>query len=192
MLPELAKDEAQERRNRIYLRLEAVLLAATVAGCAGLMVLHVFWLAVIVIVLSAWQLIAFPACFLYLIGKPLVTSESPKFRRRLRKQPALSDDEFYDQYYRGSDVPKDTVLRLRRCLMEEFDPLVERAIPSDCLALLNDEIEFVCVLWTVGQHLNIRFVRADYQTIDGSFDNLIRETHRRLSKFPRWVSWHEG
>jgi len=187
MLPELAKDDAQERCNRVYLQLEVFLLAATVAGCAGLTVLHVFWLAVIVIMLLAWQLIAFPACFLYLIGKPLVTSESPKFRRRLRKQPALSDDEFYEQYYRGSDVPKDTVVRLRRCLIE-FDPLVLHAIPSDCLALLNDEIDFACVLWTVGRDLNIRFVRADYQDIDGSFDNLIRETHRRLSKFPRWVS----
>ncbi len=187
MLPELAKDDTQERRNRLYLQLEVFLLAATVAGCAGLTVWHVFWLAVIVIVLLAWQLIAFPACFLYLIGKPLVTSESPKFRRRLREQPALSDDEFYDQFYRGSDVPKDTVVRLRRCLIEEFDPLVERAIPSDCLALLNDEIDFADVLWTVGRRLNIRFVPADYQNIDGSFDNLIRETHRRMSRFPRWV-----
>ncbi|HEV2945872.1 MAG TPA: hypothetical protein VGX70_00755 [Gemmataceae bacterium] len=189
MLPELARDDAQKRRNRFYLQLEVFLLAATVAGCAGLTVLHVFWLAVIVIVLLAWQLIAFPACFLYLIGKPLVTSESPKFRRRMRKQPALSDDEFYDQYYRGSDVPKDTVVRLRRCLIEEFDPMVERALPSDCLALLNDEIDFADVLWRVGQHLNIRFVRADYQNIDGSFDNLVRETHRRLSKYPRWTNF---
>jgi hypothetical protein len=188
MLPELAKDDAQERRNRLYLQLEVLLLAATVAGCAGLTVLHVFWLAVIVIVLLAWQLVAFPACFLYLIGKPLVTSESPAFRRRLRKQPALNDDEFYDRYYRRTDIAKDTVVRLRRCLIEEFDPLVERAIPSDCIALLNDEIDFADVLWRIGRELNIRFVRADYKNIDGSFDNLIRETHRRVSRFPRWVS----
>jgi hypothetical protein len=96
MLPELAKDDAQERRNRLYLQLEGFLLAATVAGCAGLTVLHVFWLAVIVIVLLAWQLIAFPVCFLYLIGKPLVTSESPEFRRRLRKRDrfAILPDPF--------------------------------------------------------------------------------------------------
>jgi hypothetical protein len=188
MLPELAKDEAQERRNLFYLVLEGLLLTAAVAGCAGLTVLHVFWLAIIVIVLLAWQLVALPASFLYLIGKPLVTSESPKFRRRLRKLPALSEDEFYDQYYRRTEIPKDTVVRLRRCLIEEFDPLVEHAIPSDCLALLDDEIDFADVLWRVGRELNIRFVRADFKNIDGTFDNLIRETHRRLSRFPRWVS----
>jgi len=187
MLPELAKDDAQERRNQIYLRLEVILLTATVAGCAGLTVLHVFWLAVIVIVLLAWQL-ALPACFLYLIGKPLVTSESPKFRRRLRKLPVLSEDEFYDQYYRRTEIPKDTVVRLRRCLISEFHPLVERAVPSDCLALIEDEVDFADALHMVGRELNIRFIRADYKNIDGTFDNLIRETHRRVSRFPRWVS----
>ena len=189
MLPELAKDEAQERRNRFYLQLEVFLLSAAVAGCAGVFVLRAFWIGVIAVALSAWQLIAFPVCYLHIIGKPMFsTSESREFRRRLRHQPIFSDDEFYEQYYQGSDVPKDTVVRLRRCLIEEFDPLVEHAIPSDCLALLNDEIDFADVLWRVGRELNIRFVRADYKNIDGSFDNLVREAHRRLSRFPRWVS----
>src|SRR5262245_46643638 len=98
----------------------------------------------------------------------LSTSESREFQRRLRKQPALSDDEFYEQYYRGSDVPRDTVVRLRHCLIQEFDPLVEHAFPSDCLALLNDEIDFADVLWRVGRDLNIRFIRTDYKNIDGT------------------------
>lgn len=187
MLPaEQAKDDAQKRRYRLLIALEAFLLAVTIAGCAGLTVLHVFWLAVIVIVLCACHLVLVPVCFLYLIGMPIATSQSPEFRRRLRERPALDDEEFYARYYRASDIPKETVVRLRQCLME-FDPLAERAIPSDRLDLLDDESDFAEVLWMIGRDLGIQFTEADYKSIDGSLDNLVREVHRRLNRFPRWL-----
>jgi hypothetical protein len=111
---------------------------------------------------------------------PLIPSaESRRFRRQLNERPALSDEEFYARYYEGSGVLRDIPDRLRRSLLD-LDPLLDRAIPSDFLYLLDDELDFANVLYLIEREFSLRFTEADNRGLDGTLDNLIRLVQSRI------------
>lgn len=113
---------------------------------------------------------------------PLVDSaESKAFRKELRERAVLSDAEFYARYYDGSGIPSEISAGVRRAL-HSVDSLFERAIPTDRLFHLYDELDFGDVLKAIEQEFKIRFSEADRATVDGTLENLIRLVHhRRLS-----------
>ena len=57
--------------------------------------------------------------------------------------------------------------------------LKKRAIPTDHLFHLYDELDFRAVLKEIEREFKIRFAKADWATVDGTFDNLVRLVHRR-------------
>jgi hypothetical protein len=191
-------DEAeQKRRYRLLMAVEGVLLLATWLGCPGLRIAPATgsWgapLAVILVILFVWHIIAIPICFLYLIGKPIVISFSPlidtpesrAFQKQLRERPVLDDQEFYARFYEGSGIPREIPARLRSVL-KSIHPLFDRAIPSDFLYLLNDDLDFGSdVLDPIGQEFGLRFASPEQEGIDGTLDNLIRLVHKRRAGTP--------
>lgn len=181
--------DAQKHRYRVFLIVECVLLVVAGVGSAGLFS-HLIgrWAVGPISVLWMWHIVAIPICLMYLIGRPIImtlsplimSAESREFRRRLKERRALSDDEFYARYYEGSGIPRDIPGRLRRVLLV-VDPLLERVIPSDFLYLVDDEMDYVEVLYIVEREFGIHFAAVDYKDIDGSFDNLVHQIHMRLN-----------
>jgi hypothetical protein len=179
----------QKRRYRAFLAAEAVLLAVAVAGCAGAYKHSVgAWAIWPLTLLWTWHVVALPIAFLYLIGRPIVMSLSPlfpsaesrTFRQTLRDRPWLADAEFYARYFAGSGIPEDIVTRVRQSLAR-IDHLYERAVPSDLLYLLGDDLDFADVIAFVGKAFGVRLFKSDYDDFDGSLDNLVRQVHRRIS-----------
>jgi hypothetical protein len=89
------------------------------------------------------------------------------------------NNEFYARFYQGSDIPRDIPVRVRDRLLE-LDGLADRLVPTDCLPLLVEELDYADVLRWVGREFEVRFTRADYPAVDGTLDNLIRLVHVRL------------
>jgi hypothetical protein len=183
----LADEAAQKHHYRLFITVESILLVIAVLGCAGALS-HVVgeWAKWPLTALWMWHIVAIPICFLYLIGKPVVmtlsplipSAESRKFWRQLNERPPLKDEEFYARYYEGSGIPRDIPARLRRSLLD-LDPLLDRAIPTDFLYLLDDELDFADVLYLIEREFDLRFTETDHKRLDGTLDNLIRLIHSR-------------
>jgi hypothetical protein len=178
---------------RLFMAGESLLLMMTVWGCVAFGRFEIW--AVVFGVLCVWHVVAIPICFLYLIGKPVVmtlvplisSAESRAFRRQLRERPALSDDEFYARFYEGSGIPSELSGRLRHTLTD-LDPLIERIFPSEFIYLLDDDIDFADVLYLVEKEFGVRFDRTDHDSLDGTFDNLVRLVQMRLDPESRHFS----
>jgi hypothetical protein len=180
---------ASQGRYRLFVTVESVLLLITVLGLAGLFGQSIARLLLALFgFLLLWHLIAIPICFMYLFGTPIVMSLSPlidsaesrAFRRQLKERPALSDDDFYALFYGGSGIPRDIPARLRHALLSA-DPLFERAIPSDVLYHLYDDLDIADVVDFVEMEFGIAFTKADHRGIDGTFDNLVQLVRRRTN-----------
>lgn len=176
--------------HRGLIAIECVLLPVTilawVAAADGLIARNLFT-ALLITVLSTWHIVVIPICFMYLIGNPVVmslvplvdSSESKAYRRELRERIALSDAEFYARYYEGTEISSETAARVRHEL-SDFDLLYERALPTDRLYFLYDDLDYADILTLIEQEFRLRFSTADREAVDGTLDNLIRLTHRRI------------
>jgi len=181
-------ENTQKRRYRILILIEGLLLGLTVMGFVAVgygRVGHwIIWPLTLVVI---WHVVVIPICVMYLIGNPVVMSLSPlipsaestAFRMRLSERPAVGDAEFYG-FFAESGIPGEIVARLRRCLLK-LDPLIERATPDDNLCLLDDELDFACLLHLVEREFGIKFAeKTDYKTIDGTLGNLLRLTYSKI------------
>jgi hypothetical protein len=179
------------RRWRLFLIAEGILLAVAIAATwVAVSIRPAAWFPVPVGILWTWLVCTLPIAILYLLGCPPVITLSPlipsaatrAFRKELKRRPSLSDSEFHARFYAGSGIAADIPARVRRCLAE-FDPLAERAIPADCLLLLDDDLDYADVLHRVGEEFGVGITEADYAAVDGTLDNLVRLVHARR--------WHE-
>jgi hypothetical protein len=171
---------------------EGLLLGLSVLGSFAVIYQRVGrWIAFPLTILIMWHLIVIPICVMYLIGKPVVISLSPlfssaesrAFRKRLAERPQLSHEEFYSRFFADSGIPSEVPARLRNCLLT-LDPLINRAIPDDNLGLLDDELDFVCVLRLIEKEFGIKFAKADYKAVDGTLGNLLRLAWSKIHESP--------
>jgi hypothetical protein len=187
------KDVARNRRWRLFVAVESVLVVLTILGFMGLAnsPALVAWVLGVLVLLCLWHCIALPMCFLYLIGKPAVISlgplfyspESIAFRRQLRQRSALGDEEFYARFYEGSGMPKEIPARLRRSLLKH-DKLFDRVNPAEFLPLVDDDLDFGDIVLGIEREFGIRFPKKDIKLIDGTLDNLILLVHWYLNGQP--------
>jgi hypothetical protein len=189
-----SEEPTRRHRYRVFITAESIILLLTILLCAGLLrsAFYAAWMGVLISILWMWHIVAIPICFFYLIGKPiqitlvpLVDSpESKAFRTKLRERAALSDPEFHARFYADSGIPGAVSAGVRRAL-RALHPLFERAIPTDRLYFLHDELDFDRdVLESTEREFKIRFSKADRETVDGTLDNLVRLVHRRLTSEP--------
>lgn len=179
-----------KQRWRFFLLLNVALLLGFIGGISGILSCPpVFkWAIYPLIIVGACLSFTLPTCVLYLIDGPLVMSlaplipspESSAYRQVLLKRNALTDDQFYARFYDGSGIPFDTVTRLRHCLFV-LDPLFDRIFPCDYFAILDDELDFATVLYLACQEFQIHFNPVDHDSVDGTFDNLVRLLHMKIS-----------
>ena len=178
-------DDTRGRQYRWLVSVEGVLLLATWGmSYVGMLNEPAFWLFV---ALFLWHVVGFPICLLWVM-RPLVLSFAPliqtpetrEFRRMLSERPALDDDTYYRNFYEGSEIPKDVLVRLRRCVWH-LDRLIDRVIPSDHVYLLDDEFDFSVVVWLAEKEFGIRFDKSEYEQLDGTFDNLIRLVQKKIN-----------
>lgn len=159
-----------------------------VAGFQGVGLWVIWPLALLIM----WHIVVIPICVMYLIGKPIVmtlsplfpSAESRAFRKRLSEQPVFNDLEFYGRFFAESGIPIEMVARLRNCMLS-VDPLIENATPDDNLCLLDDELDFACVLHLVEKEFGVQFTKADdYKSMDGTLGNLLRLTFSKIHHLP--------
>jgi hypothetical protein len=116
-------------------------------------------------------------------------SESERaYAEELYRRPKLSDDDFYDRFYAGSDVPKEIPRRLRALYEEIVGDDLSGLQPQDNHAAIYDGLDFADVLYRVERefklkipHENVVKAPLTYKgksspegEIDGSFDSVVR------------------
>jgi hypothetical protein len=116
-------------------------------------------------------------------------SESERaYHAILQERPRRNDDEFFDEFYAGSSIPRDIPIRLRK-LYEEIIGVDFLALrPEDNHAIIYDEVDFAEVIYRVGREFSLNIPietvleapltyrgRASPQgEIDGTFDSVVR------------------
>jgi hypothetical protein len=167
-------------------RLETV-LPFVVAGVSGAL-LACFWLLRpfgdfdfwMIGILGTVLIFDLPVCLLILIGRPPVMTLAPllpsaderRFRRAVRERPLLSDDEFYDQSYRDSEIPSHIAIRLRKIYAVELG--MEKVWPEDKATDFDGELDLADLLIDVEDELGVQFTEAEVEQLDGSFDSIVK------------------
>jgi hypothetical protein len=138
------------------------------------------------IILVVVLVVDLPICFLILIGKPPIMTLSPLIPsaeertnwKRLKEREVLDDDAFYERFYRGSGIPKEIPLRLRRSYANGL--LMDRVWPEDKAVEFDWELDFGDVLDRAERDFGVRFTDEEIGQIDGSFDSVVRLVAKKL------------
>ena len=106
----------------------------------------------------------------------LFTTEYERFLRRVwRERPRLSDEEFYDRFYRGSGIDPAIPSRVRAELEQALGENMGALHPSDNLVFGFEDVDFADILFRMGRVFDVRVpVQAFPAEIDGTVDSLIR------------------
>lgn len=117
-------------------------------------------------------------------GEPGDESERA-YEAELRRRPQLDDDDFYEQYYAGSGVPRSNPLRYRRLLRSILGIDLAALQPQDNIAAIFEGLDFADVLYRINREFRVsiplevvRFDPCDpadaTPSIDGTFDSVVR------------------
>jgi hypothetical protein len=182
-----------KRRWRLFVVANGLLLAGFVVGHRHFWGPRpvVPWKSMFFAAVFLWFIVSIPACILYLLGRPLVLTfdlahVSLASRRQwaaLKRRLPLSDDEFYESFYLGSEISKEVLIRLRRSLNSAY-PRINRVVPTDIIPLLDEEIDFDDVIDVIEGDFGIKFGPSDPEKFDGTFDSLAHLLQARLKEKP--------
>lgn len=116
-------------------------------------------------------------------------SESERaYEFELRRRPQLKEDDFYERFYAGSDVPKGIPIRLRQVYEKAMGDDLSGLHPQDNFAAIYDWLDFSVILDRVEREFKLRIplaavVKAPLKyrgkssstgEIDGTFDSVVR------------------
>jgi len=129
-----------------------------------------------------------PVCVLIVIGRPPVMTLSPllpsaeerRFRRAVRERPWLSDDEFYDRFYRDSGVPHHIPIRLRKIYATELG--MDGVWPEDKATDFDGELDFADLVTAVADEFGVQFTERELGQMDGSFGSIVKCVVGKLDK----------
>ena len=103
-------------------------------------------------------------------------SAEREYRQLCKTRPNLTDQEFYDAFYRGTDIPIETCTRIRRVLKTQLRMANVR--PDDNVATIFDDIDVGETCFEIGEEFELKFPDNIIDNIDGTIDSLIRATER--------------
>jgi hypothetical protein len=125
---------------------------------------------------------------LALLANCCLSKEERAYEDELGKRPKLDDDEFFEQFYAASGIPKDIPVRLRKLYKEMLGEEHSALQPQDNLAFIYGEIDFADVLYRVGREFKLKIPletatkapltykgkSSSTGEIDGTFDSVVR------------------
>jgi len=139
---------------------------------SALFTVFIFDLTVCVYVLVKWLRTGVPPDLLSELM--MTTTKGREFHRKLRSQPKLDEDEFYEAFYSRSGVPKQLVGQLRRLLESVFGYDLAGLHPCDNLAYVDDEMDFAVVFDRIDRDLKLKLTRDAFRNMECTFDSLLR------------------
>jgi hypothetical protein len=104
----------------------------------------------------------------------------------LRRRPDLTDEQFYDTFFAGSQIPKEIPVRLRRLYQEIFGYDFSALNPNDNIALIFDFVDFADVLYRIEREFGLKIPLSACKSdggrgkIDGTFDSVVRYLNEAL------------
>ena len=125
-------------------------------------------------------LVDIPLCVLTLIGYPVTMTLSPLIPsreerekwREMRGRLPLSDDEFIEQFYSGTSVPRDIPLRLRQIYAHQLG--MDKVHPKDLATDFDWELDLWELVLEVQDEFGVEFTKEEILKLDGSFDSIVR------------------
>jgi acyl carrier protein len=99
-----------------------------------------------------------------------------EYRQLCKTRPNLTDQEFYDAFYRVSEIPFDTCARVRRVLNTQL--WMTNVRPDDNLAAIFDDLDLWDICFELGEEFGLQFPDDIVNSLDGTVDSLIRVTER--------------
>jgi hypothetical protein len=110
------------------------------------------------------------------------------YHATLQERPKRNDDEFFDEFYAATSIPRDIPIRLRKLYEEIIGVEFSALRPEDNHAIIYDELDFADVLYRVGREFSLNIPietvlkspltyrgRASHQgEIDGTFEPVVR------------------
>jgi hypothetical protein len=83
-------------------------------------------------------------------------SESERaYHAILQTRPKRNDDEFFDEFYAGSSIPRDLPIRLRKLYEKIIGVDFSALRPDDNHALIHDGLNFADVIYRVGREFGL-------------------------------------
>lgn len=97
----------------------------------------------------------------------------------MRQRPELSDNEFYERFYRHTEVPQEIPLRLRAIYADAVG--ISRVFPEDRAVEFDEEMDFGELLLAVAEEFDVDFSEQEAIQLaaDGTFDSLVRQLAER-------------
>jgi hypothetical protein len=100
------------------------------------------------------------------------TPAERRYWKECESRPVLTDDEFYDRFYKDSGIQFEIVRRVRQILAHQLG--LERAIPSDAFGPIFPDLDFWEVMLEIAEQFGFSPVLEDCQRLDGTFDSFVK------------------
>lgn len=134
----------------------------------------------LIVVLAFWLIVTLPIAFSYVIGKPMVlrldldgdSDECRAMSKEISRRNRISEDEFYQRFYDGSGIERETIGRIRKLLRRRIDSRADRLVPTDYLPLFWEWLDFADVFTILGREFEINLGHEG--SFNGTLDGLIR------------------
>jgi len=97
----------------------------------------------------------------------------------MKRRPKLSLDEFYDQFYATSNVPRSVVSRILNITGEQFGIATGQIRPDDNF-LQTDLADTMYYVVEIAEEFELsRSRQHELEQTDGTFDNIVRYVARQ-------------
>ncbi len=107
-------------------------------------------------------------------------SAEREYRKLCRTRPNLTDQEFYNTFYRVSGIPFDTCARVRQVLNTQLR--MSNVRPEDNVVTIFDDLDLWDICFELGDEFGLKFPDNIVDNIDGTVDSLIRSTEQLRSE----------
>jgi hypothetical protein len=97
-----------------------------------------------------------------------------EFTRKIDARPGLDDDTFFTRFYEGTSFPRDIPIRLRKLYADSFGSRWWKVQPQDRVKEVYDDFDFEDLLCDVEKQFGITIPDRVLQSLDGSFDSIVR------------------
>ncbi len=97
----------------------------------------------------------------------------------------MDEDTFYRTFYKGTAIPKEIPIRLRKAWAEELGPPWHKLFPQDNpFQVFPDDLDLTCLMVATEREFGVVFPAEDVERIDGSFDSVVQYLAKQVNASP--------